>query len=73
MTRSAIADDATMIENRAGESRGVMAIATIGARDGMSEGLSDRIDAVVVVMASRTRLRDRVDDGMVEDAAETEA
>ena len=73
MTRSAIVDDATMIENCAGESRGVMAIAAIGVRGRMSEGLSERIDAVVVVVASRTRLRDRVDDGMVEYAAEAEA
>jgi hypothetical protein len=73
MTRSAIVDDATMIENCAGESRGVMAIAAIGVRGRMSEGLSERIDAVVVVVASRARLRDRVDDGMVEYAAEAEA
>ena len=62
-----------MIENRADESRRVMAIAAIGVRGRMSEGLSERIDAVVVVVASRTRLRDRVDDGMVEYAPKAEA
>lgn len=73
MTRSAVVDDATMIENGAGESHGVMANAAIGVSGWVSEGLPERVDAVVVIVASRTRLRDRVDDGMVENAAEAEA
>ena len=72
MTRSAVVDDATVIEDRAGKRHGVMAVAAIGVRGWMYEGLAERVDAVVIVVASRTRLRDRVDEGMVENASETE-
>ena len=73
MTRSAVVDDAAMIEDRAGESHGVMTVAAIGVRGWVCEGFAERVDAVVIVVASRTRLRDRVDEGMVENASETEA
>ena len=73
MTRSAVVDDATMVEIRAGESHGIMASAAVGARGRVCEGFPERMDAVVVIMASRTGLRDRVDDGMVENATEAKA
>lgn len=68
----AIIHDAGVIDECAGKTLGIMAHRAIGRGFNMTWRLTDSVNAVIPRMAIPTRLRYGVDDGMVENATETE-